>query len=187
MTAKRNRVDRQRPRHHKTVLLEIILLSLLTLSGCGYHFFGGDNIDPAIHKIYVAPFGNKTAEANIETTFRNAFIDEIIKGGRYRIVADLEDADAVLKGDINRLVTSALSYNQNDLAMEQRMNVSLSLTFTDRVHQRTLWQADAFSWTQDYLVSTTSLSQTDDNRRNALAALSQGTAERAFNLMSSGF
>jgi len=187
MTAKGSDNDRCKSRRPKTALLALILVSLLVLGGCGYHFFGGDSVDPAIRKIYVAPFANKTPEADIETAFRNAFINETVKAGRYRIVADQEEADAVIKGGINRLVTGVLAYNKDDLAMEQRLTVSLSLTFTDQVHQRQLWHADEFSWTQDYLVDATSQTQTDDNRKNALDALSQATAERAFNLMTSGF
>lgn len=159
----------------------------LALVGCGYSLYGGDAMDPVIRTVYVAPFANRTAEAKIETTFRNGFIDEIARNGRYRIAADEASADAILRGNILRLVTSPLAYNKDDLAMEQRLTVSLSLLFTDLRNRRTLWQSEDFSWYQDYSASVTDQSQTDANRQNALVTLSRETAARAVNLMTSNF
>jgi hypothetical protein len=164
-----------------------VWLLALALVGCGYSLYGGDAMDPAIRSVYVAPFANKTAEAKIETMFRNGFIDEIARNGRYRIAADEAGADAVLRGEILRLVTSPLAYNKDNLAMEQRLTVSLSLVFTDLRNRRTLWQAEGFSWYQDYSESVTDQNQTDANRKKALVTLSRETAERAYNLMTSDF
>jgi len=161
---------------------------VLAIGGCGYRPYGGDSgVDPAIRVVYVAPFANRTAEADIETAFRNAFIREFIKGTRYRVVADRDEADAILTGAINSLLTDAVAYSQAGFAMQQRMTVSLSLTFTDAKDGRTLWRTDHFSWYVDYLASETSQVQTDANRKNTLITLSRETAERAFALMTAGF
>jgi len=161
---------------------------VLAIGGCGYRPYGGDNgVDPGIRVVYVAPLANRTAEADIETAFRNAFIREFIKGTRYRVVADRDEADAILTGTINSLLTDAVAYSQAGFAMQQRMTVSLSLTFTDAKGGRTLWRTDHFSWYVDYLASDTSQVQTDANRKNTLITLSRETAERAFALMTAGF
>lgn len=164
------------------------LCVLAITGGCGYRFYGGgDGVDPAIRTVYVAPFANKTAEADIETAFRNAFIREFIRGARFRVVADRDEADAVLTGAINSLLTDAVAYNQAGFAMQQRMTVSLSLTFTDSKGGRILWRADHFSWYVDYLASATNQVLTDANRKNTLVTLSHETAERAFARMTAGF
>src|SRR3990172_3976464 len=93
--------------------------------GCGYRFSpAGEGIGRDIKKVYVAAFANNTAEANIETAFRNAFIDQIIKGRRYKVVDSEEAADTLLKGDIKNLSISPLAYRGISLTVEQRINVT---------------------------------------------------------------
>jgi hypothetical protein len=96
-------------------VVAVLLMLCLGGSGCGYRLYpagdnSGANIGHDVQKVFVAVFTNNTPEANIETSFRNAFIDQFIKGRRFKVVNAEGLADAVLKGDIKNLVVSPLAY-----------------------------------------------------------------------------
>jgi hypothetical protein len=159
---------------------------VLSASGCGYRFHpAGDKISRDIRKVYVDVFTNNTAEANIETTFRNAFIDQIIKGRRFVNVNAAGLADAVLKGDIKNLTASPLAYRgESNLALEKRITVTLSLTLDEKDTKKTLWREDNFSQWGDYTLDSQNLIA---SQKNALVKMANDAAERAYRMMVADF
>ena len=163
---------------------------VLALAGCGYHFAGGgENIDRSIQKVYVQTFVNGTSEAGIENTFRSAFIDQFVRGGRFKLVDNNPSADAVVKGNIKALNTTPLSHTLGSIAAEQRMTVVLELVFetTSSGEKKVLWLNKDFSVTGDYIVNPTDANATQTLRNTALTKLASDTAERAYSMMMSGF
>jgi outer membrane lipopolysaccharide assembly protein LptE/RlpB len=168
--------------------LKLYLFLLLIISGCGYHFVGGeDNIDPRIQRVFVDSFVNRTSEAGIENLFRSAFIDQVLRGGRFQLAASRDEADAIIRGNIHRLSTSHLSYRRTDLAAEQRITVIMEITFEERVSKKVLWHNRSFSQEGDYTVASGNASATEAGRKSALIKLSNDTAERVYSLILSGF
>ncbi|MDO9558820.1 MAG: LPS assembly lipoprotein LptE [Syntrophales bacterium] len=165
----------------------VILCCFLLVAACGYSFIpDGDAIDKSIQKIFVDVFVNKTSEANIENSFRTAFIDRVNQGRRFKLAGSPEEADAILKGSIEGLSAAPLSYQATNLAAEDRITVVLSLTLEAQNPKKVIWMSSSFSGTQDYLMGN-NLSVAQANRKNALITLSNNTAERAYRLMMSGF
>lgn len=169
-----------------------ILLLCLGGTGCGYRLYpAGDNIgniSKDIQKIYVSVFTNNTPEANIETGFRNAFIDQFIKGRRFKIVNAEGLADAVLKGDIKSLVVSPLAYRgDSNLAVETRITVTLSLTLSAKGSPIALWREENFSQWGDYALDGKNLSAGQAGHKNALSKLANDVAERAYRRMTADF
>ena len=169
-----------------------LLLFGLTLSGiiagCGYHYIGGeDNIDPGIQKVFVDSFANKTSQAGIEVLVRNAFIDQILRGGRFQLAGRRDEADAVIRGSVQSLYTAPLSYHTTDLAAEARLTIVMDIIFEERASKKTIWQSRNFSYNGDYPVTSGSLNATEASRKDALTKLSNDVAERAYSLMLSGF
>jgi hypothetical protein len=168
----------------------VILLAVtaVLLVGCGYRFSpGGEHIDKDIRTVYVDNFANRTSEANVENIFRNSFIDQFRKTSRFRVAETREEADAVVKGSINNLSSSHLSYTSVDVAKEDRMTAVMELVFEERVSRKIIWSNQAFSWYGDYSVSSTNPSTTEANKRSALSKLADDFADRAFRMMMSGF
>lgn len=166
-----------------------VFFLVLPALGCGYRFApAGDKIGQDIRKVYVGAFSNNTAEANIETIFRNAFIDQFINGRRFKIVNDEDLADALLKGDIKTLVTSHLAYRGDDnRAAEKRITVTLSLSLTARGEKKVLWRDENFSQWGDYAFYGGDLTAEGAGKKNALIKLANDTAERAYRIMVSDF
>jgi hypothetical protein len=168
------------------LLFGLILLGVC--SGCGYHLVAGeDNIDPRIQKVFVDTFANKTSEAELENLFRNAFINQVLRGGRFQLAGSREEADALIRGNIQSLHTTHVSYKKTDLAAEERITVVLDVTFEERVTKKVLWQNRNFSYYADYLVTNGQLGGTEADRKSALVKLAGDVAERAYSLILSGF
>ncbi|MBM4272364.1 MAG: hypothetical protein FJ139_09470 [Deltaproteobacteria bacterium] len=167
-----------------TLILSLLVICLL--GGCGYRFSpAGEHIDKNIRKVFVDIFANRTSEANVESTFRNAFIDQFITGRRFIIVDSREAADAILKGSIESLTTSPLSYKSSNIAAEERITVTMELSFEEKVSSAVIWMNKSFTGTQDYPVAD--MGAKEASRKNALTKLANDTAERAYNSMMSGF
>ncbi len=165
-----------------------LLISISFLASCGYRFSpGGEHIDKGIQTVYVETFENRTSEANVENIFRNSFIDQFRKTSRFKVAETREGADAVVRGSINNLSSSHLSYTSADVAKEDRMTAVMDLVFEERVSRKIIWSNTAFSWYGDYSVSATNPATTEANKRSALSKLADDFADRAFRMMMSGF
>ncbi len=173
----------------RQLLTAICTALALALAGCGYHFAGGgENIDVSIQKVYVDTFINGTSEAGVENTFRSAFIDQFVRGGRFKLVDNRASANAALKGNIKTLNTSPLSHTLGSIAAEQRLTVVLELVFEESSgDKKVIWLNKDFSCTGDYTVDTSNSSATEIGRKNALTKLASDTAERAYSMLMSGF
>ena len=168
------------------ITLLVCLFPVLLFSGCGYRFSpGGEYIDKTIRTVFIDNFSNRTSEANIENSFRTAFIDQFIIGGRFTLVDKREKADSVFKASINSLTISPLAYQKSVIAQEERATITMELTFEDQSNKKIIWTNKNFSGYQDYTFTDVSTKET--NRKNALIKLSNDTAERAYRLMMSGF
>lgn len=161
-------------------------LSFFLLFGCGYGFAPqGQYIDHRIKNVYVEPFVNKTAQAEVENYLRTAFIDQLIRNSRFKAVSDIEQADAVIGGNVLNLRTEALSYRNNILAAEERMTITLEASFREKGNGRILWSSRNIIRTADYKLQSNADLQSA--RKQALSKLTHDTAEATFNLMMSDF
>jgi hypothetical protein len=165
----------------------IICFSAALLFGCGYSFVPkGENIDNRIQKVYVESFENRTAQAGIENYVRTAFINQFIQNSRLKIVESAESADAIVKGKILNLNTSPLSYGSNSLVVEERATIILELTFQENESGKIIWSSKNITGTIDYTLST-DINSIPAIKKHAFIELANDTAEKAFNLMMSGF
>ena len=164
----------------------LTLLIVLVIFGCGYTFAPqGEHIDSRIQNVYVAPFGNRTALAEVENYMRSAFIDQVIQSNRFQTVSDIEQADAVISGNVLNISTGTLSYRDNLLAAEERMTVILEASFREKDTGKTIWSSRNIVGTVDYrLIDDTNPLPA---RKQALSKLAQDTTENAFNMMMADF
>ncbi|MDD5712653.1 MAG: LptE family protein [Smithellaceae bacterium] len=164
-----------------------LLLAVTLLTSCGYRFSEpADYLGSNVKTVYIAPPENRTSEVYLENYFREAFAERFSRGGRFQMVGNRADADIVLKTVIKNLSTSALSYQKQSLiAAEERATVTLDISLEKKDGQ-IIWRDGGFSGYEDYRVDA-DLNVTHLNRKNALLKLAADTAERAFDLMMSGF
>ncbi|MBE0556844.1 MAG: hypothetical protein IH628_06385 [Proteobacteria bacterium] len=162
------------------------VLLVFLLAGCGYRFEGGaESIHPAIRTVFVDVFANRTSEAYAENIFRTAFINRFVQDGHFKLAKSRGEADGVFRGTVKNLITYPLSYKAGNLSAEDRLAVTLELSFEERQSGRILWSDSGFSGTGEYPVTT--VGATETSRKNALVKLADDTAERAYRLIMSGF
>lgn len=160
---------------------------LLLITGCGYRFTpAGEHIGTRIQKVFVDNFSNRTSEAYVENYLRQAFIDEFIKGRRFKLVGKPEMADAVLKGSIKSLTISHLSYDINNIAMEERVTMIMEIIFEEQDTHKIIWSNKDISGMEDYRITTDQLTS-ESRRKDALIKLSNDTAEKVYRLIMSDF
>ena len=167
-------------------LFTICIVSAV-LFGCGYSFAPrGESIDNRIQKIYVDAFENRTDQAEIENYVRTAFINQIIQNSRFKMASSAESADAIVRGKIVNLHTSTLSHLKSDLAAEERATMMLEVVFEDSANGKTIWDSRDMTDSVDYALNA-DINLLSNTRKQALIKLSNDMAEKAFNLMMSGF
>jgi len=168
----------------RIIAISAILASVLA---CGYAFAPqGDYIDKSIKKVYVQSFKNNTAQAEIDTYIRAAFIDQFIQGGRFSLADNVEEADATLQGTITNLTTTALSYRASTLAAEERATITMDITFQERSSGKVIWTSKNAGGTADYVLPD-NINAMPQTRKTALLKLATDTAEKIYNIMMSGF
>ena len=91
----------------------------------------------------------------------------------------------ICRGTILSLQSSPLSYKATNLSAEDRIMVTLEISFEERESGRSIWADGAFTGAGDFPVTTVGV--TESSRKNALTKLANDTAERAYSLMMSGF
>ncbi|HOC60394.1 MAG: LptE family protein [Syntrophaceae bacterium] len=160
-------------------------LCFFLIFGCGYGFGPqGEHFDQRIRLIYVEPFGNRTAQAEVENDLRTAFIDQLTRNSRFKTVASAEEADALIGGNVLNLTTATLSYRNNILAAEERMSVILEVNFR-RKDGTILWSSRHVPGTTDYKLPDGA--DPLPVRKQALSKLARDSAEHSLNLMMSDF
>ncbi len=165
-----------------------VLIALIALlpAGCGYRFAGEEaSVSPGLRTVFVDVFANRTGEAYAESIFRSAFISRFVRDGRFSLARSRGEADVICRGTVRSLQTMPLSYRANKFSAEERITVTLDISFEERQSGRKIWADGAFVGTGDYAVSAAGV--TERSRKNALTALANDTAERAYHLMMSAF
>lgn len=164
----------------------MMVLTALLLTGCGYHIAGGEeSVSPTFRTVFVDVFTNKTSEAYAENIFRTAFISRFVQEGRFKLARSRGEADVICRGTVRSIQAAPLSYKSTNLSAEDRITVTMEISFEERESGRSIWSDGAFTGTGDYPVTTVGV--TEGSRKNALTKLANDTAERAYRLMMSGF
>jgi outer membrane lipopolysaccharide assembly protein LptE/RlpB len=167
-----------------SIILALILI--LPVSGCGYRFAPvGETMDRKIKAVYIDTFRNHTSEAQVENYVRNAFINQFIRGNRFKSAYEKETSDAVLSGKIRGLSTSHVSYERNDTAREDTVVLSFDVEFKDS-EGTILWAKKSLSGREAYRIDDNP-AITSKNRKEALRKLSRDMAEKTYRDIMSGF
>ncbi len=162
----------------------IIFLSGMVWMSCGYRFAGGGNFPGNVQSLFVDILENRTSETGIENTFTNDLIYEITR--RKKVALTTSDrADAVFSGTIKTLTIETISRRGTLTSLERRVTVTVGLQLT-KPDGETIWSARNVSENEEYSVASDKLA-TEQNRRNAILALSKRLAENVYRRLTEDF
>jgi len=137
------------------VIRAIALVPVLLLAGCGYHVSGhGDLIPKNIKTIAVPAFDNVTTRYKLTGWLPAAITREFISRTRYKVVADPNQADAVLRGAvINYFSFPTISDQATGRAAGVQLSVILQITLSNRATGAVLYSRPNMEVRQRYEIS----------------------------------
>jgi outer membrane lipopolysaccharide assembly protein LptE/RlpB len=132
----------------------VFLFSFFT--ACGYHVAGRGSALPAEWKTLAVPaLENKTTRYRIEQRLTEALVRELLARTKYRVVADESSADAVLRGEVDRVESNAVLFDAaTGRATAMVVTVQLKVRLIDRASGKVHYQNENFVFREQYEVST---------------------------------
>lgn len=127
-----------------------LALTALLLAGCGYSTRG--NLPDHIRTVAVPIFKNRTLEPGVETAITSGVVNAFSSGGRVRVVP-LEEADAILEGEVVGYSLDGLAFDRNANVQAYRLRVVLNVEFRDVRRSAMLWRQEGLQETSDFQVA----------------------------------
>jgi len=157
----------------------LLLLATLALSGCGYRVGSHSELMPATIKTIAIPaFTNNTTRYKLTESLPGAIGREFISRSRYKIVADPNQADALLTGSVVNYMSSPTIFDQRSgRASGILVMVFLNLKLTDRASGKVLYERNGYEARGRYEVAVDQ-QQYFDESSTALARLSGEVARQ---------
>lgn len=172
----------------RVFLSAVFCLLVSSLAGCGYHVAGRGSALPAEWKTLAVPaLENRTTRYRIEQRLTEALVRELLARTKYRVVAEETAADAVLRGEVSRVETSAVLFDAaTGRATAMVVTVHLKVRVTDRASGKVHYQNDNFVFREQYEVST-DVSSFFEEQQPALERLARDFAARLVSALLENF
>ena len=129
---------------------------LISAFGCGYHVAGrGATLPKEIRTIAVVAFENKTTRHRIEQRLTEAVVREFLARTKYRIVPVESEADAVLRGEVTSVESSAVLFDTaTGRATTMLVTVRMNVRLAERPSGNVLYENSSFLFREEYEIST---------------------------------
>jgi hypothetical protein len=135
---------------------------MMAVSACGYSLTGrGSFLPDYIKTIGVPTFANHTPVFNLETQVTQKVRAEFIGRGRYKIVPDATDVDAVLTGDITSVSIVPASFTGQQLASRYAITMAARVELKDVRDNKVLWENPGLVFRQEYEAQSTGQATAD--------------------------
>ena len=123
--------------------------------GCGYHVAGrGASLPKEVRTIAVVAFENKTTRHRIEQRLTEAVVREFLARTKYRIVPEESEADAVLRGEVTAVESSAVLYDTaTGRATTMLVTVRMNVRLAERSSGNLLYENNSFLFREEYEIS----------------------------------
>ena len=156
-----------------------VIAAGVVLSACGYHVSGHTDLVPkTVKTICIPAFGNGTTRYKLTDYLPESIAREFITRTRYQIVPDMNQADAILRGNVVNFFSYPTVFDPTtSRATTVQVIVVMSVTMTERTTGKVLYSRPSFDWKQQYEISTDSRTFFDESDA-ALRRLSTDVARR---------
>ncbi|MFP4225826.1 MAG: LPS assembly lipoprotein LptE [Desulfobacterales bacterium] len=154
-----------------------VLLILICVAACGYHFSGGGDLPEGIQTVSIGIFENRSGETGIETLLTNDLVNQFTRFENIRIV-DRSEAEARLTGTIKNARIRTIAHKSPTQPAERRITLFLDVELRDPEGKK-IWSANDISASDAYDVAPEKW-RTEQNKKSAIAVLSERVAERIY-------
>ncbi len=163
----------------------LLWIALLAAAGCGYQVVRHRDPSGELQRVAIETLRNDSYEAGVEFLVTDALLREFLRRGAVRVVGDPENADLIVRGRVQPLVTVSRAFSSVALALEYQVTLDLDLTLTYRDGSDIPVPAHALSDSEVYLASA-DVEVTRKNRAEALRRVAAVLAERVHDTVSAG-
>jgi hypothetical protein len=142
-----------------------LILAAAPLAGCGYKAGSrADLLPKTLHAIAIPAFNNLTARYRLTDGVPASITREFLSRTRYRVVADPNEADAILNGAIIAFNSFPTIFDPaTGRAAAVQVNVVLQLRLIERESGKVLFERQAFEARQRYEVSVDPVAYFDES------------------------
>jgi hypothetical protein len=120
-------------------------------SGCGYALAGRGSFLPAtIKTIGIPTFVNRTTVFNLETTLTAKVRAEFIGRGKYDILPEATNVDALLTGEVSSVTIAPASFSATQLASRYAITMTARVELRDARANMVLWDNPSLVFRQEY-------------------------------------
>jgi hypothetical protein len=138
-----------------TRTLSVVLLAALMSSSCGYTLAGrGSFLPETIKTIGIPDFTNRTPYFEVGQTLSQRVRSEFIGRGKYKVLPQDTNVDAILKAQINSITLSPAGFNDTQQATRYVITVSLGIQFIQASDNKVLWQNPGQVFREEYQLTT---------------------------------
>jgi len=132
-------------------VLALLVTCAVAAAGCGYSLAGRGSFLPEYIKVIGVPtFGNRTTLFNLETQMTEKVRAEFIGRGKFKIVPDTQNVDAVLTGEVSNVNIAPLSFTGQQLASRYVITMSARVELRDMRENKVLWENPGLVFRQEY-------------------------------------
>jgi hypothetical protein len=128
--------------------------SLAFVAGCGYSLQGrGITTDASVKRIGVPLFKDRTGKLGLDTHLTQAVMAELLKRGRFAVVKDAANVDAIVEGEITAFTVLPVNFSSETgqtQATRYAIAVTASVVYRKVGQAEPLWSHDAFSQRDEY-------------------------------------
>jgi hypothetical protein len=172
----------------------LLLTAGMLASSCGYSLQGrGITTDPSVKRIGVPLFKDLTGKLGLDTRITAAVIEELSKRGRFTVVKDATNVDAVVEGEILAYNVMPVDYTTSDsgsqsttLANRYTTSVVVKVVYRKIGQTEPIWENDSFSQRDEYEMSSTAQGYFD-REEQSMERLSQLFARAVVSTMLEAF
>lgn len=164
----------------------LIVGILFMLTGCGYHLAGtGSGLPDHITTIGLPIFVNNTQGYQVEQKITNSIQTVLIQRGKYKVVPDIDNVDAILKGTILNVSLIPVTFNNDGRAQDYSVIITAKVTFTDQIDKKILFQNPSFVFRGQYQINQDEIYF--DRQSQAIDDIAQDFAESVVSAILEGF
>ena len=123
----------------------------LAVGGCGYSLAGrGSFLPDYIKTIGVPTFANRTTVFNLETQLTQKVRAEFIGRGKYQIVPDTGNVDALLNGEVTSVSITPVSFTNQQLASRYIITMTARVELRETRENKVLWENPSLLFREEY-------------------------------------
>ena len=178
---------------YKILFWLFLFFLVVNLCGCGYTT--RSLLPPHLKKIHVENFKNsiditeevsdrriyRTYRPRLEIDITKAIIDKFIFDGNLKI-AQAQDADTILTGELIDFQREALRYDEADNVEQYRISIFVSIKLKDIKENKILWQFGRFAGSHEYYTTGSQAKSEEAALNEAIDDLARRIVEQAIEI-----